>query len=62
MLENRSDSSVESGPQSGDNTSETTSNSDMSEIAIHSLLVDWKQRGLDRENTSGSRQGQIHLR
>ena len=43
------DSSVESGPQSGDNTSETTSNSDMSEIAIHSLLVDWKQRGLDRE-------------
>ena len=28
---------------------ETTSNSDMSEIAIHSLLVDWKQRGLDRE-------------
>ena len=23
--------------------------SDVSEIAIHSLLVDWKQRGLDRE-------------
>ena len=43
------DSSVDSGPQSWDNTSETTSNSDMSEIAIHSLLVDWKQRGLDRE-------------
>ena len=40
-------SSVESRPQSWDNTSETTSNSDMSEIAIHSLLVDWKQRGLD---------------
>ena len=43
------DSSVDSSPQSWDNTSETTSNSDMSEIAIHSLLVDWKQRGLDRE-------------
>ena len=43
------DSSVDSGPQSWDNMSETTSNSDMSEIAIHSLLVDWKQRGLDRE-------------
>ena len=42
-------SSVHSRPQSWDNTSETTSNSDMSEIAIHSLLVDWKQRGLDRE-------------
>ena len=36
-------------PSSWDNTSETTSNSDVSEIAIHSLLVDWKQRGLDRE-------------
>ena len=42
-------SSVDSRSQSWDNTSETTSNSDMSEIAIHSLLVDWKQRGLDRE-------------
>ena len=42
-------SSVDSRPQSWDNISETTSNSDMSEIAIHSLLVDWKQRGLDRE-------------
>ena len=42
-------SSVDSRPQSWDNTSEKTSNSDMSEIAIHSLLVDWKQRGLDRE-------------
>ena len=42
-------SSDESRPQSWDNTSETTSNSDVSEIAIHSLLVDWKQRGLDRE-------------
>ena len=41
-------SSVDSRPQSWDNTSETTSNSDLSEIAIHSLLVDWKQRGLDR--------------
>ena len=35
--------------QSWDNTSETTSNSDISEIAIHSLLVEWKQRGLDRK-------------
>ena len=42
-------SSVDSRPQSWDNISETTSNSDMSEIAIHSFLVDWKQRGLDRE-------------
>ena len=42
-------STVDSRPQSWDNTSETTSNSDISEIAIHSLLVDWKQRGLDRE-------------
>ena len=43
------DSSDDSRPQSWGNTSETTSNSDVSEIAIHSLLVDWKQRGLDRE-------------
>ena len=42
-------SSDDSRPQSWDNTSETTSKSDVSEIAIHSLLVDWKQRGLDRE-------------
>ena len=42
-------SSDDSRPQSGDNTSETNSNSDISEIAIHSLLVDWKQRGLGRE-------------
>ena len=35
--------------QSWENTSETTSNYDVSEIAIHSLLVEWKQRGLDRE-------------
>ena len=35
--------------QSWENTSVTTSNSDVSEIAIHSLLVEWKQRGLDRE-------------
>ena len=33
-------SSDDSRPQSWDNTSETTSNSDVSEIAIHSLLVD----------------------
>ena len=42
-------SSDDSRLQSWDNTSETTSNSDVSEIAIHSLLVDWKQRGLHRE-------------
>ena len=42
-------SSDDERPQSGDKTSETTSNSDVSEIAIHSLLVDWKRRGLDRE-------------
>ena len=42
-------SSDDSRPQSWYNTSWTTSNSDVSEIAIHSLLVDWKQRGLDRE-------------
>ena len=42
-------SNDDSRPQSWDNTSETTSISDVSEIAIHSLLVDWKQRGLDRE-------------
>ena len=48
-VEESVDSSADSRPQSWDNTSETTSNSDMSEIAIHSLLVDWKQRGLDQE-------------
>ena len=42
-------SSDDSRTQTWDNTSETTSNSHVSEIAIHSLLVDWKQRGLDRE-------------
>ena len=42
-------SSDDSRIQSWENTSETTSNSDVSEIAIHSLLVEWKQRGLDRE-------------
>ena len=41
--------SNDSRPQSWENTSETTSNSDVSEISIHSLLVEWKQRGLDRE-------------
>ena len=34
---------------SWENGSETTSNSEVSEIAIHFLLVEWKQRGLDRE-------------
>ena len=48
MLGNQSTRVLTRGPVL-DNTSETTSNSDMSEIAIHSLLVDWKQRGLDRE-------------
>ena len=42
-------SSNDSMPQTWDNISETNSNSDISVIAIHSLLVDWKQRGLDRE-------------
>ena len=28
---------------------ETTSNSDVSEVVIPSLFVEWKQRGLDRE-------------
>ena len=42
-------SSDDSRPQSWDITSETTLNSNVSEIAIHSLLLDWKQRGLDRE-------------
>ena len=41
-------SSDDSRPQSWENTSETTSNSDVSDIGIHSLLVEWKQRGLDR--------------
>ena len=35
--------------QPWENGSEATSKSDVSEIAIHSLLVEWKQRGLDRE-------------
>ena len=34
---------------SWENTSETTSNSGVSEIAIHSLLVEWKQRELGRK-------------
>ena len=42
-------SSNDSRPQSWENTSETTSNSDVSEVAIHSLLVEWEQRGLNRE-------------
>ena len=29
--------------------SDTTSNSDVTERAIPSLLVEWKERGLDRE-------------
>ena len=41
--------SDDSRPQYWENSSETTSNSDVSEIAIHSLLVEWKQRGLDWE-------------
>ena len=42
-------SSDDSRPQSWKNTSETTSKSDASKIAIQSLLVEWKQRGLDRK-------------
>ena len=42
-------SSGDSQSQPWENVSETTSNSDDSEIAIHSLLVEWKQHGLDRE-------------
>ena len=42
-------SNDDSRPQTWENTSETTSNSDVSEIALHSLSVVWKQRGLDRE-------------
>ena len=42
-------SSDDSRPQPWESTSDTTSNSDVSEIAIHSWLVEWKQRGLDRE-------------
>ena len=42
-------SSDDSRPQSWENTSATTSNSDVSETAIHSFLVEWEQRELDRE-------------
>ena len=42
-------SSDDSRSQSWESRSETTSNSDVSEIAIHSLLVEWKHRGLDQE-------------
>ena len=42
-------SSDDTKSQSWENVSETNSNSDVLEIAIHSLLVDWKQRGLDRQ-------------
>ena len=42
-------SSDDSQSQPWENVSETTSIIDVSEIAIHSLLVDWKQRGLKRE-------------
>ena len=42
-------SNDDSRTQSWENTSEATSNSDVSENMIHSLLVEWKQRGLDRE-------------
>ena len=35
--------------QPWENVSETKSDSDVSEIAIHYLLVEWKQRGLDRD-------------
>ena len=41
--------SDDSRSQSWENTSETSSKLDVSEIAIHSLLVEWKHRGLERE-------------
>ena len=44
-----SDDSQSQLSQPWENGSETTSNSYVSEIAIHSLLVEWKQRGLDRD-------------
>ena len=44
-----SDDSQAQLSQPWENGSETTSNSDVSEIAIRSLLVELKQRGLDRE-------------
>ena len=39
----------EHSAQSWENISGTMSNSDASEIAIHSMFVEWKQRGLDRK-------------
>ena len=42
-------SSDDSRRQSWENTYETTSNSDVLEIAIQSLLVEWIKRGLGRE-------------
>ena len=42
-------SSDGSESQSWENVSETTLSSYVSEVAIHSLLVEWKQRGLDKE-------------
>ena len=41
--------SDDSRPQSWENTSETLSNSDVLKIANNSLLMEWKQRGMDRE-------------
>ena len=43
MVWNHSAQVMTRGPSTGTNTSETTSNSDVLEIAIQSLLVDWKQ-------------------
>ena len=42
-------SSDDSKSQSWENVSETSCNSDLSECAIHSRLVDWEGAGLDRE-------------
>ena len=42
-------SSGDSRSQPWENVSETTSNSDVSAIAIQSFSVEWKQNGLDRE-------------
>ena len=42
-------SSNHSQSQPWENDSESRSTSDVSELAIHFLLVEWKHRGLDRE-------------
>ena len=46
-------SSADSQSQPWENVSETTSKSNVSEIAIYSLLVEWKERVIDREMHQG---------